>query len=190
MTQSLAPPAWWHAPLAGPNLAAQPWPTPWEAPQAYADLVAAFADPVLHHLACGLAEAPNAVDLRTAMSDPPDVHLWRLQPAAAGRGPGPLLVHSIYTTQHRLGVWSGGGAALPEPLWAAAVDAAAEAVFRHEPEASHVFIHLGLPTQVWQEAFLLRAGFDPFEVDEGYSPIARELYGLSREVHAQLRAGG
>ena len=188
MSHTPLPQAWWHAPIAGPGLQAQPWLAPWNEPHAYAELLAAFADPGLYNLACGLGEAPSADYLRRVMSDPADVHLWRLPSATSGGSLTPLLAHSVYTGHHRLGIWAPSADEVAEDVWSAVIAAATAVVFRQEADAAHVFVHLGLPTLVWQEAFLLRAGFDPFEVDAAFNPLPRELYGLSRESYAELQA--
>lgn len=171
---------WWSNPLHARRAAARPW----RAADDWAALAAAFADPALHELACGMGQPPAADYLREVVEAEPSVHLWRVEsphrPGAAGEaGLGPLAVHSLYTTVHRLGVW--GLTEADAPLWAELHTLLCAAVFRADAAADHCIVHLPSPPPDWQDAALLAAGYEPYELDPHYKPpLVRQIYGITR----------
>lgn len=165
------------APLVGSIVSLQPI-TPAEVD---AKLEAAFADPKLYELACGLGEAPTPDYLRHVLFTSYDVTLWALT-LAGEDAPVALAVYSRYTTLDRVAVYFWDRVYGHMDAWNETVALLTEHVFAHVAQAEHVYVHLPLPVpEDFHDALMLQ-GFAPWGTRSLLRAPERAAYGLDREV--------
>ena len=167
------------APIEGANVHLQPLGR--EALDA--KLLAAFSDPRLYELACGLGQAPTLDYLQHVLFDTHDVTLWQVT-AAGARTPAALAVYSRYTSLDRVAVYFWDKAYEPRALdlWDASIAALVEHVFAHAPQAVHVYVHLPLPVVEDFHNALMLQGFAPWGTKSLLRAPERAAYGLDRAV--------
>ena len=146
-----------------------------------AKVKAAFTDPRLFELACGLGEAPAPDYLQQVLFDTHDVTLWQVTPAEGGESLG-LAVYSRYTTLDRVAVYFWDSLYGDLDQWNSIIALLVEHVFAHAPEAGHIYVHLPLPVPEEFHNALMLQGFAPWNTRSLMRSPERAAYGLDRAV--------